>query len=238
MVVASGLLATGCSTLPATNADGVDVPFTRISATAAHYGAIAPPEIEPQRVVTQPPRRADFTSERPSDDARRIADWALGSSDNHGMPFVVVDKIDARVYVFDADGALRGAAPALLGLARGDESVVGIGERAISLIRPEERTTPAGRFVASMGHNHRGKDILWVDYENAISMHPVITSNPAERRAERLATVSSLDKRITYGCINVPARFFEDVVQSTFGGTNGIVYVLPETRLISEVFPF
>jgi hypothetical protein len=67
-------------------------------------------------------------------------------------------------------------------------------------------------------------------------MHPVITTKPEERRAERLATATPLDNRISYGCINVPAKFFENVVHAAFTGTNGIVYVLPETRPARTVF--
>ena len=64
----------------------------------------------------------------------------------------------------------------------------------------------------------------------------MITSNVEERRAERLATPSPLDNRISYGCINVPANFFKHVVGPAFKGTNGIVYVLPETRSPQKVF--
>ena len=98
----------------------------------------------------------------------------------------------------------------------------------LSDIRPEERTTPAGRFVASLGYNFKGKDVLWVDYKNAVSLHRVITNNPKERRLERLASPTPLDRRISYGCINVPANFFDNVVKPTFTRTHGIVYVLPE----------
>ncbi|GAC1319689.1 MAG: hypothetical protein NVS3B11_08460 [Collimonas sp.] len=152
------------------------------------------------------------------------------------MPFVIIDKKDAKVFVFNADGRLRGAASALLGLARGDDSVPGIGHRKLSSIRPDERTTPAGRFVAALDRDLRGKEILWVDYDSAIALHPVITTNIKERRAQRLATPSPLDKRITYGCINVPALFYKNVVSPAFRGTNGIVYVLPETRSAQKVF--
>ena len=159
-----------------------------------------------------------------------MADWVINSADNQGMPFVIIDKKNAKVFVFDATGHLQGATRALLGLARGDDAVPGIGERKLSAIRPEERTTPAGRFVASLGHNLQGNEILWVDYHNAISMHPVITTNRSEQRLKRLATVTTNDKRITYGCINVPVTFFTKVVRPAFISTNGIVYVLPETR--------
>lgn len=165
-----------------------------------------------------------------------MADWVVDSGDSRGMPFAIVDKTDAKVFVFDAQRRLRGVAPALLGLARGDDSVPGIGDRKLSDIRPEERTTPAGHFVAMLGDNMRGEDVLWVDYDGGVSMHRVITTNPAERRVQRLATATPLDNRISYGCINIPAKFYENVVRPAFTGTTGIVYVLPETRSAREVF--
>jgi hypothetical protein len=167
-------------------------------------------------------------------DVRLVADWVLVSGDNAGLPFAIVDKVRARVFVFDAGGRILGSAPALLGLARGDHTVPGIGDREYSEMLPADRTTPAGRFVAARGINARGEDVLWVDYEAAISLHRVITSRPEERRLERLATPTPLDNRISYGCINVPARFYEDVVSPAFGDGDGIVYVLPETRPVRE----
>lgn len=186
--------------------------------------------------IPAPPRRADFKQERMSENARHVADWVVDSNDNGAMPFAIVDKVDARVFVFDPDGQLRGAAPVLVGLARGDDAIPGIGNRKLSEIRAEERTTPAGRFVASLGFNFNGKDVLWVDYEGAVSLHRVVTNNPKERRLERLASPKPLEHRISYGCINVPAEYFNTVVSPTFKGTYGVVYVLPDTRPIREIF--
>jgi len=202
----------------------------------AHQVAAAPLAIESPPVVAPHPKRANFEQEHKSRDTQHVADWVVDSGDNHDMPFAIVDKVDAKVFVFDADGRLRGAAPALLGLARGDDSIPGIGDRNMSDMRPEERTTPAGRFVASLGYNFNGKDILWVNYDDAVSLHRVITTNPKERRLERLATPTPLDNRISYGCINVPEKFYNNVVSPAFTGTYGIVYVLPETRSNSEIF--
>lgn len=182
------------------------------------------------------PRRADFGKEQPSSEALQTANWIVDSGDNQRMPFVLIDKVNARVFVFDASGQLKGAAAALLGLARGDDSTPGIGQRKLSTIRPEERTTPAGRFVASLDRDPRGVEMLWVDYETAISMHRVVTSNAREHRAQRLATPTPDDNRISYGCINIPAAFYNKVVSPAFTGTNGIVYILPETRSAREVF--
>ena len=160
----------------------------------------------------------------------------MASGDNAQMPFIVVDKTDARVFVFHANGTLRQSAPALLGSATGDDTAPGIGDRPLSAILPAERTTPAGRFIASMDRNLHGAPMLWVDYDSALSMHPVITSNVREQRAQRLATPTPLDNRISYGCINVPASFFKDVVMPSFKGSAGGVYVLPEVRPLEEVF--
>jgi hypothetical protein len=179
---------------------------------------------------------AYFGRERASREAHRIADWIVDSADNQNLPFVVVDKIDAKIFVFDAGGRIQGAGPALLGLARGDHTVPGIGDREYSDMRPEDRTTPAGRFVAALGWNFRGEDVVWVDYDAAISLHRVVTTKPEERRLERLATPTPLDNRISFGCINVPARFYEAVISPAFTGTKGIVYVLPEIRSAREVF--
>ena len=179
---------------------------------------------------------ADFGSERPSADALHIANWAVHSGDHRAMPFVIVDKRDSRVFVFDGQGRLQGAAPALLGLAQGDHSVPGIGTRKMSTIRPEERTTPAGRFAASMERSLHGDEILWVDYDAAVALHRVIATVPKERRLQRLASQTPADRRITYGCINVPVKFFEQVVMQAFKGGSGIVYVLPEIRGAAEVF--
>ncbi|MCU0587941.1 MAG: hypothetical protein MUF52_07270 [Syntrophobacteraceae bacterium] len=182
------------------------------------------------------PRRANFEKEAKSRDAQRIADWVVDVGDNHGMPFLLIDKREAKVFVFHADGRLRGAAPCLLGLALGDDTAPGIGDRKLSEIPPQDRTTPAGRFVASIGYNYSGKDVLWVDYDSAVSLHRVVTSNAAERRLQRLATPTPSDNRISFGCINVPESFFNDVVSPAFAGTYGIVYILPETRPKKEIF--
>ena len=182
------------------------------------------------------PKRADFKEAAPSEEVRQLADWILDSDNNRGLPFLVIDKKQATVFAFYPDGRLRGMAPALLGMAVGDDSAPGIGERKLAAIAPGERTTPAGRFVAALDRNLRGDEILWVDYDAAISLHRVIAGTPKERRAQRLASPSPDDNRVSYGCINVPVHFFDAVVKPAFTGTNGIVYVLPETRPARAVF--
>lgn len=173
----------------------------------------------------------------PSQETALVSRWVTSTGDNSGLPFMIIDKVAAQVFVYEADGTLRGGAPALLGLARGDGSVPGIGNRKLSAIRPGERTTPAGRFIANYGYAYGGQKVLWVDYANAISIHAVVTNNPKEQRLRRLKSPSVRDNRITFGCINVNAGFYEDVVRKTFTGTKGVVYILPETEPAEAVFP-
>jgi len=174
----------------------------------------------------------------PAGVAAQLADWVAATHDNGDRPFVIVDKLAARIFVFDADGRLMGGAPALVGLAQGDDSAAGIGERKLSAITPGERTTPAGRFVASFGAASGGhKRVLWVDYADAISLHPVVTTNPKEQRLRRIKSADAEDHRISFGCINVPATFYQKVVLKAFGGGSGVVYILPDTRPLEDVFP-
>ncbi len=168
--------------------------------------------------------------------ASEVAAWVRETADNQGLPFLIIDKVSAQVLAFDPEGQLLGAAPALLGLARGDISPPGIGDRPLSTIRPEERITPAGRFMASIGQNLGGKGILWIDYDAALSLHPVVTTRAADRRLQRLATAAAGDNRISYGCVNVPVKFYDEIVHPAFNGTVGVVYILPESRSLAEVF--
>ena len=106
----------------------------------------------------------------------------------------------------------------------------------MSAILPAERTTPAGRFFSEPGRNLQGDDIVWIDYDAAVSMHRVRASNKADRRLERLATPTAIDNRISYGCVNVPAAFYDALIKPVFGVQPAVVYVLPETRPASTIF--
>lgn len=180
------------------------------------------------------PDRGPTSAKQASAPAGLFAGWVTASGDSRGLPFVIVDKMNAEVLVFYPDERLRGTAPALLDMAHGDDSVLGIGQRKLSSITPKERTTPAGRFTASLGNDLGKRNILWVDYSLAHSLHRVV---PTKSREQRLATSSIPDNRISFGCINVPARFFDTVAEPSFTGTKGIAYILPETRSIQAVFP-
>lgn len=187
--------------------------------------------------ASQPPiDTVDFAAEPASGDARSTAQWVLSSHDNQGMPFVIVDKKRAKVFVFGSQGQILGAAPALLGLAPGDHSVPGIGERPVSSILPGERTTPAGRYVSEPGRNLTGEDVIWWDYEAGLAIHRVRPGSSHEQRQQRLASATPTDNRISLGCVVVDVRFYESVLAPLLGKQKGVVYVLPETQPVSALF--
>jgi hypothetical protein len=190
----------------------------------------------PGAIVGKYVKRANLKQETASAEARQMADWVVDSGDNKHMPFVILDKKEAKVYVFHAHGGLRGAAPVLLGITVGDDSFPGVGNKPLRDVKPEEKTTPAGRFVAASDKNNHGADIVWIDYESSVSLHAVVKGTPLERRAERLASPVPSERRISFGCVNVPTTFFRTTLLPSFRKSDGIVYVLPETRATKQAF--
>ena len=113
-------------------------------------------------------------------------------------------------------------------------------QRALAQLEAEglvytERTT--GRFVTEAGSNHKGEDIVWLDYNAALSMHRV-RNVPGESRTKRLQTPTVADNRISFGCVNIPASFYDRYIDPLFSRSRGVVYVLPETKPIASLFPF
>lgn len=171
-----------------------------------------------------------------SDTVIELAGWVVATGDSQGYPFAVIDKDAAQILVFGGDGRLRGAAHGLFGSAVGDHAAPGIAGLALREIPGRDRTTPAGRFVGGYGPSIDAGRVLWVDYESAVSIHPTATGVPAEKRAERLASPTPDDNRITHGCINVEPGFYERVVQPAFE-RGGVFYILPDTASLEETFP-
>jgi len=191
----------------------------------------APADDAPAIAPVQPPGRP------PSGIAEQLAGWVTAIDDNGDLPFIIVDKLGARIFAFDVGGEFLGSSPVLVGLARGDDSAPGIGNLKLSQISPDERTTPAGRFVAGFGDSNGHGTMLWVDLPDAISLHPVMSVSPGEHRLLRIKSRDPTQHRISYGCINVPKVFYDDVVLTALAGGNAVVYILPDTKAIDDVFP-
>jgi hypothetical protein len=172
----------------------------------------------------------DFAGAPASDDARFAAERVLDANDNRGLPFAIVDKREARIYVFERSGRLIGASAVLLGSTFGDRVVPDAELRVPGQPGFDERTTPAGRFASEPGRNDKGEAIVWIDYQASLAIHRLRPAPAAQRRPERLASRTAKDKRISLGCIVVPVDFYESVVGPSLGRGRGVVYVLPESR--------
>ncbi|MDP5278716.1 hypothetical protein Q9Q95_07250 [Sphingomonas sp. DG1-23] len=186
--------------------------------------------------------RPPVTSPKPERSASaatvQVADWIAASGDNRSLPYIIVDKTGAALFLFDAKGKPLGEAPVLLGVAIGDDASPGIGSKNLAEIGPAEKTTPAGRFLAKFGLAAGKERVLWVDYATSVALHPIPTSaTKKERRRQRMLSPTPDDNRITFGCINVPAAFYSKTVRPLFRKKGGYVYVLPDTKPLEVVFP-
>ena len=189
-----------------------------------------PPELPPMLTA------ADFGAVQPTDDTRRMADWVVARRDNARMPFMVLDKRDARLYVFEPSGRLIDQTPVLLGSAHGDETYPGIGDVPIAQVKPFQRTTAAGRFVTRPGLDADHTDVVWLDYDAALAMHRVINKVKSEHRLQRIVSANPKVRRISWGCINIPIAFFDSYISPVFGKQSGVTYVIPERKTFAEVF--
>jgi hypothetical protein len=181
-------------------------------------------------------RRADFRGESSSEDVQHVADWAVHSGDAKRLPFIIVDKVNARAVAFDRTGKLVRSSPVLIGMGVGDAFAPGVLNMNMHDTKPSERITPAGRYVAEEDRNLAGERVLWVDYDAGIALHKIPAKKTKQRRQERMLSSDPAEHRITFGCINVPPAFYDQVVHPHFKGRGGIVYVLPDSAPLKAVF--
>lgn len=190
------------------------------------------------KAAARKPAAAPAPKILPSDDAARVAGWVAASKDNRALPYAIVDKKNAALFLFNGKGKQLAAVPVLIGIAPGDDATAGVGAKSLSEIGPAEKTTPAGRFLAKFGLAAGNTKVLWVDYFTSVALHPIPPGSPKkERRRERLLSPRTDDNRITFGCINVPSAFYSKTVRPAFQRKGGYVYVMPDTKPLEAVFP-
>ena len=144
----------------------------------------------------------------------------VNSGDNQGRPIIVADKKAGTLTLYTPTGVELNSTSALFGRAKGD-------------FISQANTTPSGRYDLSYETNINNRaygnsaQVLRVDGRlqgnNAgnIAIHRVLKG-----REGRLASSTAADNRISYGCINIPADFYDAHFDRD---VNAVVYVLPET---------
>ena len=190
-----------------------------------------------QFVYTAENPRADFGKIEASVTASIVGDWVVGSGNNNGKPFTIVDKGGATMYVFNADGKLLGAAPVLLGAAKGDYLSDEARNKSLDQTLPEDKITPAGRFEGKLAKSREyGTTIDFLRGDNAYyAIHQVYLGTPSEKRQQRLNTETVEDNRISYGCVNIGKDFYFNVIEKNFQN-GGIVYITPDNQSLEQTF--
>jgi hypothetical protein len=145
-----------------------------------------------------------------------VNQWVQKSGDNNGGSYLIADKETGNLYVMSAKGKVAETIPALFGANKGDDAVRG--------------ETPAGAFTLNWTKSPDTKtygDSIQ-SFKNTdkgmFAIHRVLTGTKENREA-RLASGNASDKRITNGCINVPAEAYNRLFNKNFSGK---LYVVPD----------
>ena len=163
-----------------------------------------------------------YTQTDLSQQVKDTASHVVQTKDNGGKPFIVADKMSGNITLFDANGKVLTTAPALYGSEVGDT------------LQGTNRQTPAGRFTLTYSKEDKALGDMQVldgvsmqdgDTNYVWAIHRVTTPK-GENRLNRLNSKTASDNRISNGCINVPAEFFNKHLNQQF---DGVLYVLPET---------
>jgi hypothetical protein len=64
--------------------------------------------------------QADLAGDKASPEVHRVAQWATGSQDHAGLPFVVVDAGHSRLFAFDPQGHFLGSTTVVLDASRSE----------------------------------------------------------------------------------------------------------------------
>lgn len=202
--------------------------------------SVAPPAIQPHTSVytyTTPIHVANFKGAEHTEGVQRLANAILDSKKNDNMAFVIADKASATMYVFDENGNLRGSSPVLLGATKGDKNA----KLNISEVggNPLFKITPSGIFTTKALKDTQYKNEFGYEWavqlvettakdRSSVMIHAVYVHTPSEHRQARLDTKSIEDNRVSWGCLNAPLKFMQDVVKPTFEKENGKVFITPE----------
>jgi N12 class adenine-specific DNA methylase len=154
-----------------------------------------------------------------------------------GKGFIIADKPAGMMHVFAADGSLIAQDTALYGKDKGDRM-------GVSSLKGGPKVTPAGGFALRWAESEYagGQQLELVGSEDAdgavIAVHAAWLGDPKEKRAERLASLTADDNRISYGCINsAHDTFLNKVLPEAPNLDGGMAFVLPDESDAGALFP-
>lgn len=155
-----------------------------------------------------------------------------------GKGFIIADKPNGMLHVFNVDGSVLAQEPALYGKEKAD--VLG----KVSSLEGGAKVTPAGTFTmqyetdTEYAGGHRFSLAETSMDGGIIAIHAAWFGDAKENRAERLKSATSEDNRISYGCINTTHDLFLNKLMPRADEFNdGLVFVLPDaTEKTGEMF--
>lgn len=223
---------------PTTQGTVGDIEITDFTSAPASAPAPAP------TATAAPAPKSDFRGAAASGNVRTMTQWILNQKDNQGKPFVLAEKTNGLMYLFDGNGVLIKKFPALYGLKPGDTQPTRRANQTFAESKKDTEThvTPGGKFQAviledsseegfdygrTIGFSGAGEDF-------SLAIHKLYLAVPSENREGRLASESAADNRISMGCINVSESDMA-LMLSTFE-QGAFVYVMPETQEGKQLF--
>lgn len=172
-----------------------------------------------------------------SDSAKSVATHTLNTG--NGKAFLVVDKPNAMLYAFSADGALLNKTPVLTGKSIADVAPESATGKNLDNYTDAEKVTPAGKFTGKFTYSADYGSIIALDETNdgssLIAVHRTYLGTPSENRAGRLASPTTADNRISYGCVNVPSAFYDSVIAPNYVGESQVI-VMPDKSDAKKFF--
>ena len=189
-----------------------------------------------KQVVERP--KADFGSVNAPASVKLVADWQRREAPN--KPVIIVDKQAGIAYVVDAKGKLIAKTPALTGKAVGDIETEAAKTKNLDDLTDADKVTPAGVFQSSRQVSDEYGEVVNVTGNDKfiIAIHRTYLGTPSEMREARLASPTSADNRVSFGCINVPASFYDSVIVNNAPSTGTFpVVIMPETTSVESFFP-
>lgn len=159
-----------------------------------------------------------FTEDR----IQTILKWNEGKIDGD---FLVIEKVESTIYRVNNDGSIEAQSNALVG-----KDIKDVPNMDLYYKNPRlgTRITPAGVFrIKRYTSPKYGRVIAFLEGPKATTaIHRVYLGNVHERRDERIRSGNASDRRITFGCVNVPEEFL-DQIWDLPNGT--LLFIIPET---------
>ncbi|NVN99285.1 MAG: PLxRFG domain-containing protein [Geobacteraceae bacterium] len=203
----------------------------------------------PQAVTTITTQTRALRAEVPAEARAKMSDAAVQvyeavapAAMKTGKGFMIADKPNGMLHVFNADGTVRVQSAALFGKDKGDT----LSSKAS--LEGGAKITPAGTFHlrAVEDHEYTGGKILHLVETTQktargtanIAVHSVWLGDQSEHRSDRLKSDTAADNKISFGCINTTEdAFVNNVIPEIDKFNGGMMFVLPdEVSKTGELF--